>query len=55
MHPLYPFTVAVCATSFSIVVGAQSYPVKPVRVVIAFPPGGPTDLVGRIIAAKLTD
>ncbi len=35
--------------------GAQSYPVKPVRIIIAFPPGGPTDLVGRIIAAKLTE
>ena len=33
---------------------AQSdYPVKPIRVVIGFPPGGPTDIVGRPFAAKL--
>ena len=32
---------------------AQTYPVKPVRMVIAFAPGGGTDIVGRIIAQKL--
>lgn len=32
---------------------AQSYPTKPVRMVIAFPPGGSTDIVGRIVAQKL--
>ena len=33
---------------------AQTYPVKPVTLVNAFPPGGPTDLVARQIAAKLS-
>jgi tripartite-type tricarboxylate transporter receptor subunit TctC len=32
---------------------AQAYPVKPVRLVLPFPPGGPTDLLGRTIAQKL--
>ncbi|MFD0666219.1 tripartite tricarboxylate transporter substrate binding protein [Ramlibacter sp. MAHUQ-53] len=32
-----------------------SYPDKPVRMVIAFPPGGPTDLVARVLAQKLTE
>ncbi|NBQ95293.1 MAG: tripartite tricarboxylate transporter substrate binding protein [Betaproteobacteria bacterium] len=33
---------------------AQSaWPTKPIRMVIAFPPGGPTDIVSRIIAAEL--
>jgi tripartite-type tricarboxylate transporter receptor subunit TctC len=34
---------------------AQDYPSRPVRVVIAFPPGGPTDFVGRLIADKMKD
>ena len=35
---------------------AQSpYPDKAIRMVIAFPPGGPTDLVARVLAQKLTE
>jgi tripartite-type tricarboxylate transporter receptor subunit TctC len=33
---------------------AQDYPTRPVRVVIAFPPGGPTDFVGRLITDKMS-
>jgi tripartite-type tricarboxylate transporter receptor subunit TctC len=36
-------------------VWAQTYPTKPVRVVIPFPPGQATDVIGRIVAQKLGD
>jgi tripartite-type tricarboxylate transporter receptor subunit TctC len=32
-----------------------TYPTAPVRVIVPYPPGGTTDIVGRIIAARLTE
>jgi tripartite-type tricarboxylate transporter receptor subunit TctC len=34
---------------------AQQYPNKPIRFIVGFPPGGGTDIVTRLVAAKLTD
>lgn len=34
---------------------AQSFPVKPVRIIVTFPPGGPSDFVARAIGQKLTE
>jgi tripartite-type tricarboxylate transporter receptor subunit TctC len=34
---------------------AQSYPTKPVHVIISFTPGSSTDIVGRIVAQKLSE
>jgi tripartite-type tricarboxylate transporter receptor subunit TctC len=35
--------------------GAQNFPTKSLRMIIHFPPGGPTDFVGRALAQKLTE
>lgn len=34
---------------------AQAYPVRPVRFILPFPPGGPTDLLGRAVGQKLSE
>jgi len=34
---------------------AQSYPTKPIRFILPFPPAGPTDFLGRIIGDKLRE
>ncbi len=34
---------------------AQAYPTKAIRMILPFPPGGPTDILGRAIAQKVSD
>ena len=43
---------ALVATSAS--AWAQTYPARPVRMIVGFPPGGPSDIVARTVAQKLT-
>ena len=48
----YVLSLLIC--SFSLGAHAQNYPVKPVRIVVGFPAGGPTDIVSRTLAPKLS-
>jgi len=42
-----------CAVLLPSLALAQAYPAKPLRMIIPFPPGGPTDLMGRLAADRL--
>ncbi len=39
---------------FATIAAAQTYPTKPVRLIVPFPPGGSNDIVGRLIGHELT-
>jgi len=45
--------LATCAATVTAAASAQAYPDKPIRIVVPFSPGGTTDMVGRVIGAKL--
>jgi tripartite-type tricarboxylate transporter receptor subunit TctC len=45
--------VALLAACFSVPLRAQTYPVKPVRMIVSYPAGGPTDVVARLLAEGL--
>jgi len=34
---------------------AESYPARPIRLIVPFPPGGSTDLVARVVGQKMAD
>src|SRR3954451_3209910 len=43
----------VAAVSFFSPAAAQNYPARPITMVIPFAAGGPTDVLGRVVAAKM--
>jgi tripartite-type tricarboxylate transporter receptor subunit TctC len=47
--------VAAAIGALPLSASAQAYPVKPIRLIIPFPPGGPTDIFGRMVGQHLSE
>lgn len=52
---LYRVLLAFAVAAAALGVGAQTYPAKPLRIVVPFPPGGPADVLGRLLAQGLSE
>jgi tripartite-type tricarboxylate transporter receptor subunit TctC len=54
-HALVGFCGALAFAAVGSALQAQGYPVKPIRVVVPFAPGGATDLTGRTVGSKMSE
>jgi tripartite-type tricarboxylate transporter receptor subunit TctC len=54
-HALVVFCGALAFAAVGSALHAQGYPVKPIRVVVPFAPGGATDLTGRTVGSKMSE
>jgi tripartite-type tricarboxylate transporter receptor subunit TctC len=55
LHVLYVLVVASLAAGAPASARAQAYPAKPIRLILPFPAGAPSDMVGRAIGQKLSE
>lgn len=52
---LCAMAVVIASVFSAALAAAQTYPAKPIRLIIPFPPGGSNDIVGRLIASQLSE
>jgi tripartite-type tricarboxylate transporter receptor subunit TctC len=55
MHTKSKVALILCCALAAGTAGAQQYPVKPIRFLVGFPPGGTNDIVARAIAPKFSE
>jgi tripartite-type tricarboxylate transporter receptor subunit TctC len=55
MRKLLAVAFSACATLVAVGALAQSYPAKPVKLIVTYPPGGSSDLLARVFGQKLSE
>ncbi len=55
MNSIIRLFAAVCLFAAPAAFAADAYPVRPVRIIVPFSPGGATDIVTRLVAQRLTE
>jgi tripartite-type tricarboxylate transporter receptor subunit TctC len=53
MRTFLRFIAAALAIAWITIASAQTYPAKPIKMIVPFPPGGTTDILARAISAEL--
>jgi tripartite-type tricarboxylate transporter receptor subunit TctC len=48
------FLILLCGQALSLAQAQDTYPSKPLRLILPFPPGGGTDILGRLVAERLS-
>src|SRR3989475_1088649 len=52
---LIRFTVCIAAMAFALGLHAETYPSRPIRLIVPFPPGGSSDSVARVVVQKFSE
>src|SRR5881392_1594811 len=51
--PLFPGALVLVMAASNVALAQGGYPNKPVRIVVGFAPGGPSDIISRVVGAKM--
>ena len=55
MKSLCKWVLSLCVTGAGAALAADNYPVKPIRIVVAYTPAGATDILARVVGQKFTE